>query len=67
METQISHSLWRITTREVAGKKFYQVYRLIDKNRVDVEGNRETRGGYYEHYRDAEALARLLNTEGAVL
>ena len=66
MEKRINHSLWRIDTKEVAGKKFYQVYRLIDEHRTPAEGNRETRGGYYEHYRDAEALARRLNTEEAI-
>ena len=41
----------------------HQVYRLIDKNRVNAEGNRETRGGYYERLFDAERLAATLNAE----
>lgn len=56
-------SEWRVDTRIVAGKRFHQVYRLIDKNRVNVEGNRETRGGYYERLLDAEKLAATLNAE----
>ncbi len=66
MEKQIKPSLWRIDTKVVAGKRFYQVYRLIDEHRTPTDGNRETRGGYYESYRDAEALARRLNTEEAI-
>lgn len=65
MEHNIRHSEWRVDTRIVAGKRFYQVYRLIDKNRVNVEGNRETRGGYYERLFDAEKLAATLNAEEA--
>ncbi len=59
-------SAWKISTNVVAGKKFYQVYRIIDINEVDHSGNRETRGGFYESRLDAEALARRLNTEEAV-
>ena len=66
MEIHINPSLWRIDTKIVAGKQFYQVYRLIDKHRTPTDGNRETRGGYYENFRDAETLARRLNTEEAV-
>ena len=60
------HSEWRISTNPVAGKKFYQVYRIIDVDQIDHSGNRETRGGFYESRRDAEALARRLNTEEAI-
>ncbi len=45
---------------------FYGVYRLRDVNEIDHSGNRETRGGWYEHRKEAEALARRLNTEEAV-
>lgn len=60
------HSEWKISTNVVAGKKFYQVYRIRDLNEVEHSGNRETRGGLYESRRDAEALARRLNSEEAV-
>lgn len=61
-----NHSEWRISTNIVAGKKFYQVYRLLDVNEIDHSGNRETRGGLYESIRDAKTLARRLNTEEAI-
>ena len=63
MERQIEHSEWRTRQITIAGKKMHQVYRLIDKNRVNAEGNRETRGGYYERLFDAERLAATLNAE----
>lgn len=66
MEKQKQHSEWKISTNIVAGKEFYQVYRVIDVNEVDHSGNRETRGGFYERLRDAQKLARHLNTEEAV-
>lgn len=56
-------SEWRVTANPVAGKMFYGVYRLKDKDAVDHSGNRETRGGYYEHREDAEKLAATLNDE----
>ncbi len=66
MERQEQHSAWMISTNQIGAKKFYQVYRIRDVNEVDHSGNRETRGGLYESRRDAEALARRLNTEEAV-
>lgn len=59
-------SEWRVTCNPVAGKMLYGVYRLRDKDEVDHSGNRETRGGWYETKKEAEALARRLNTEEAV-
>lgn len=59
------HSEWRISTNVVAGRKFYQVYRIKDLNEVDHSGNRETRGGYYERLLDAERLRATLNAEEA--
>ena len=56
-------SMWRVMERPIAGKTFYQVYRLNDVCAEDTEKNRETRGGYYETRRDAEALASSLNKE----
>lgn len=66
MEQQKQHSEWRISTNVVAGRKFYQVYRIKNLSEPDHSGNRETRGGLYESRRDAEALARRLNSEEAV-
>ena len=63
MEREIEHSEWRIRQVTIAGKQMHQVYRLIDKNRVNAEGNRETRDGYYERFFDAEKLAATLNAE----
>ena len=58
-----THSEWRVTCNPIAGKNFYGVYRLRDKDAVDHSGNRETRGGYYESRIDAERLAATLNAE----
>lgn len=58
-----NHSKWKTRVVVVAGKRFYQVYRLIDEKRGDVEANRETRGGYYGHIFDAEQLAANLNVK----
>lgn len=38
MERQIKHSEWRIRQVTIAGKQMHQVYRLIDKHRVNAEG-----------------------------
>lgn len=59
----IRHGKWSTRVVSSGGKRFYQAYRLIDVNRVNVEGNRETRGGYYESLFDAELLAARLNEE----
>lgn len=58
-------SEWRVSCNPVAGKTFYQVYRIRDLDEVDHSGNRETRGGLYEHREDAERLAATLNAEEA--
>ena len=57
-------SEWRVSCNPVAGKEFYQVYRLRDKDAIDHSGNRETKGGLYESRIDAEKLAATLNAEG---
>lgn len=58
-------SEWRVSSNPVAGKTFYQVYRIRDIDAVDHSGNRETRGGLYESRIDAEKLAATLNAEEA--
>lgn len=56
-------SKWRVMERPVAGRTFYQVYRLNDVCADNTEKNRETWGGYYEAEADAVALADLMNRE----
>lgn len=56
-------SMWRTMPVEVAGRTFYQVYRLNDVCADNTVKNRETRGGYYDTQREADALAGKLNAE----
>ena len=56
-------SEWMVSKNPIAGKTFYQVYRLYDKQKIDHNGNRETKG-MYETREEAERLAKLLNEEG---
>lgn len=58
-------SLWRVMTREVAGRTFYQVYRLKDVSADNTDKNRETCGGYYSTEKEAANLAGFLNKEDA--
>lgn len=57
-------SNWRTMPVEVAGRTFYQAYRLMDLCADDTRKNRETYGGYYETLQEAESLAERLNKEG---
>ena len=57
------HSKWMTRALWSAGKRFYQVYRLIDTKYGFCERNLETIGGYYERHFDAEMLAARLNEE----
>ena len=61
-----NHNKWKTRVVITAGKRFYQVYRLIDEKYGDAEVNRETRGGYYEQLIDAELLAARLNLKEAM-
>ena len=54
-------SRWRTMPVEVAGRTFYQVYRLNDVCAENTKKNRETRGGYYDTQQEADALAEKLN------
>lgn len=56
-------SIWRVMERPVAGRTFYQVYRLNDVCADNTEKNRETWGGYYDSEADALALAEKMNEE----
>lgn len=57
-------SNWRVMPREVAGRKFYQAYRLLDLCADNTEKNRETWGGYYSTEKEAADIADWLNKEG---
>ena len=57
-------SMWRTRPVEVAGRTFYQAYRLSDLCADNTRKNRETYGGYYETRDEAERLAEFLNKEG---
>ena len=54
-------SRWRTMPVEVAGRTFYQVYRLYDVCADNTKKNRETRDGYYDTQKEANALAEKLN------
>lgn len=54
-------SRWRTMPVEVAGRTFYQVYRLNDVCADNTIKNRETRGGYYDTQQEADALAEKMN------
>ena len=56
-------SMWRTMSVEVAGRTFYQVYRLNDVCADNTIKNRETRGGYYDTQKEADDLAGKLNKE----
>ena len=54
-------SEWRVAHIYAGGYSDYQVYRLRDVNAVDHSGNREYRGGCFDHKEDAESYADELN------
>lgn len=56
-------SNWRTMPVEVAGRTFYQAYRLIDLCADNTRKNRETHGGFYETEKEAADLAERLNKE----
>lgn len=64
LRNKIRPSCWKVGKASIAGKTFYQVYRLINAEEANWKGNRETRGGLYENPLDAEKLASTLNAEG---
>lgn len=57
-------SMRRVIERPVAGRIFYQAYRLNDVCADNVEKNRETWGGFYTTRKEAENIADWLNKEG---
>lgn len=57
-------SNWRTMPVEVAGRTFYQAYRLMDLCADNTRKNRETYGGFYETEKEAADLAERLNKEG---
>lgn len=54
-------SSWRVMERQVAGRVFYQAYRLLDLCADNTAKNRETWGGYQATKEEAERLAEFLN------
>ena len=58
-------SKWDISSQYINGKKEYQVYRKIDVNGVDHNGNREYAPGIYDNRELAEAKAEELNNKDA--
>lgn len=57
-------SMWRVIERPVAGRVFYQAYRLNDVCADNTEQNRETWGGYYNTRTEVERITDWLNKEG---
>lgn len=57
---------WKVTTKEVAGTTFYQVYRARDLCAPLEPKNIETIGGLWATEAEAETLARRLNTREVV-
>ena len=56
---------WQVELTLSGGKKFFRVFRLKDPDREYSTENRETRGGLYERYIDADRLRNTLNVEEA--
>ena len=54
---------WQVEMVLSGGKKFYRVFRLKDPDQPDSTDNRETRGGLYEKYIDADRLRNAANSE----
>lgn len=57
-------SMWRVRAVMIAGIEHYQAYRLNDVCADDTRKNRETFGGLWTTYAEAENLAQRLNEEG---
>lgn len=55
---------WKVDIRTVAGKTFYQVFRLRDVTEEDTDKNRDTYGGLWETEAEADGLAEVLNRSG---
>ena len=55
---------WQVEMVISGGKKFYRVFRVKDPNQEDSSKNRETRGGLYDKYIDADRLRKVMNAEG---
>ena len=56
---------WQVEMVLQASKKFYRVFRFKDPEKEDKPENRETRGGLYDSYHDADRLRNVLNAEEA--
>ena len=56
-------SEWKITSQYIGEKKIHQVYRKLDVNATDHNGNREYIDGAFYDKAEAESLAKELNKE----
>ena len=65
MEKQKEQSEWKVGRTSCGERTLFLVYRLIDKNGINWNGNRETRG-IYDNILDAEKLVEKLNAEGKI-
>lgn len=50
---------WKIRTHYIAGELVYQVYRLLDVNDYDHDGNREIIGTFSDEASASEFAAEL--------
>lgn len=58
------NSEWKVSTMTDGGNKYYQVYRLRDKDRTDHSGNREYLGNtLYITKEKAQSVADKMNRE----
>lgn len=57
-------SLWKVREVDCCGDSFFQVYRTTDSARASERI--QTKGEYLPTKKEAETLARRLNTEDAV-
>ncbi|MBQ7757032.1 MAG: hypothetical protein IJ031_05970 [Oscillospiraceae bacterium] len=56
-------SKWKVSSQYIDGKRFFQVFRLIDEKALHHSGNRECRGGLFESKDEAREYAEKLNKE----
>ena len=60
-------SEWKVYSVPIPTEKGYitrwGVYRLKDVDKINHSGNRETAGKLFDNYKDAEQLARLMNSK----
>jgi len=57
-------SEWKVSMNVIGGEKAYQVYRLLDVQKVDHSGNRQVVTEIWSKEGDAQAIAEFLNRSG---